>query len=64
MAVGLDRRMKANTIKRRTHSLFFQGTYYYGALPNMKKEQFDPRVAKFGELVNEQAAIREVFGII
>jgi hypothetical protein len=63
-AIGLDRRLKANTSTGRTHSLFFQGTYYYGALPNMKAEQFEPLVAKFGELMLEQRVFRDVFGII
>lgn len=63
-AAGLDRRLKANTTKRRTHSLFFQGVYYYGALPNMKDDQFQAIVAKFGELVQQQAVFREVFGVI
>ena len=35
-SVGLDRTLRANTVKRRTHSLFFQGSYYYSALPAMK----------------------------
>ena len=63
-AVGLDRGLKANTVKRRTHSLFFQGVYYYGALPNMKAPQFEAIVAKFGELVQAQRIFREVFGVI
>lgn len=60
----MDRRLKANTVKRRTHSLFFQGTYYYGALPNMKQDQFEAVVTKFGELVQEQRVFRDVFGVI
>jgi hypothetical protein len=63
-AVGLDRRLKANTSKKRQHSLFFQGTYYYGALPNMKVEQFEPLVAKFGELLAQQRVFTEIFGLI
>jgi len=63
-AVGLDRRLRANTTKRRTHSLFFQGVYYYGALPNMKTPQFEALVAKFGELVQAQRVFREIFGVI
>ncbi|WP_194862969.1 hypothetical protein [Myxococcus sp. AB036A] len=33
---GLDRMLEANTVTRRTHSLFNQGLYFYGALPMMK----------------------------
>jgi DDE family transposase len=63
-AIGLDRRLKANTSKERTHSLFFQGTYYYGALPNMKADQFEPLVTKFGELLRQQNVFTEIFGLI
>lgn len=28
--LGMDRQMKVNTVKHRTHSLFRQGCYYYG----------------------------------
>ena len=38
--------------------------YYYGALPNMKNEQFEALVTKFGELVREQRVFREIFGVI
>lgn len=63
-AVGLDRRLKSNTSKERAHSLFFQGTYYYGALPNMKIEQFESLVTKFGDLLKEQRVFSEIFGVI
>lgn len=32
-AAGLDRYLKANTVKRRTHSLYRQGRYWYSCLP-------------------------------
>ncbi|MBX3193309.1 MAG: hypothetical protein KF819_40375, partial [Labilithrix sp.] len=34
-ACGLDRTLKANTVKRRTMSLFNQGSYWYRRIPNM-----------------------------
>src|ERR1700687_2938549 len=63
-AVGLDRRLKANTTKKRTHSLFFQGTYYYGALAMMKQDQLEALTTKFGELLLGHATFREIFGVI
>lgn len=63
-AIGLDKKLKANTSKERTHSLFFQGTYYYGAIPNMKPEQFEPLMKKFGELLQEQRVINQIFGLV
>jgi hypothetical protein len=63
-AVGLDRTLRANTVKRRTHSLFTQGVYFYGALPTMKQTQFEPLVQKFGELVLAHPFFREVYAVL
>jgi hypothetical protein len=62
--VGLDLDLRANTVNRRTHSLFFQGTYYYGAIPNMKKERLEPLLVEFSRLLNEHPVFAEVFGWI
>lgn len=62
--VGLDRKLKANTVKRRTHSLFRQGYFWYGAIPTMREEWFTPLMASFGRLVAEQRLFTEVFGIL
>jgi hypothetical protein len=61
---GLDRTLKANTTKRRTHSLFNQGLYFYGALPMMKQHRFDTLMKKFGELILGQAFFREVYAVL
>lgn len=63
-AVGLDRTIKANTVKRRTHSLFRQGSTYYLLLPNMKHAHADMLMRRFGELVAEQRICAEILGII
>jgi hypothetical protein len=63
-AIGLDRKLKANTSKKRTHSLIFQGTYYYGALPNMREEQFRPLIEKFGAMLSELVFVRQAFGLV
>jgi Transposase DDE domain len=62
--VGLDRKLKANTVKRRTTSLFNQGWYWYGAIPNMREEWLRPLMEAFGRIVRQQAVCREIFGII
>jgi hypothetical protein len=61
---GLDRKLKANTVKRRTHSLFKQGCYWYGAIPTMPDEWLGPLMAAFGRLISEQRAFTHVFGIL
>jgi hypothetical protein len=62
--VGLDRKLKANTVKRRTTSLFNQGWYWYPAIPNMCDEWLRPLMEAFGRIVRKQAVCREIFGII
>ena len=62
--VGLDRKLKVNTVKRRTHSLFRQGSYWYGAIPAMPDEWLAPLMAAFGRLVAGQHAFAEVFGVL
>jgi hypothetical protein len=62
--VGLDRKLKVNTVKHRTISLFNQGWYWYGAIPNMREEWLRPLMEAFGRIVHEQAACRAIFGVI
>lgn len=61
-SLGMDRMLKANTAKKRTHSLFRQGQYYYGAIPNMREEWLRPLVDRFGQMIQEQASLNMVFG--
>lgn len=61
---GLDRMLKANTVKRRTHSLFTQGCYWYGAIPTMPDEWLAPLMAAFGRLVSCQPTFAQTFGIL
>lgn len=63
-ACGLDRTLKANTSKRRTMSLFNQGSYWYRAIPNMREERLVPLMSEFGRLIEEHATFRELFGLI
>ena len=63
-ATGLDRLMKANTVKRRTHSLFRQGCFWYSAIPAMREDRFELLMNAYGKLVADQPAIVEVFGVI
>lgn len=63
-SVGLDRLLKVNTVKRRTHSLFFQGCHYYAAMPMMREADFSKLTTRFGELLLEQQITRELFSFI
>ncbi len=62
--LGYDRMLKANTSKKRTHSLFFQGTYYYGAIPNMKAAKLRALMTAFGKLLCGQPVFCGLFGVL
>lgn len=62
--IGMDRYLKANTVKTRTHSLIFQGSHYYQAIPMMKDKDLIPLIEAFVGLIAEQRVLRDVFGII
>jgi hypothetical protein len=63
-AIGLDRLMKANTVKTRTHSLLNQGLFYFDWLLTMRNERARPLMQRFDELIRQQASFREIFGIL
>lgn len=58
---GLDRYLKANTVKRRTHSLFRQGSYWFRCIPTMRDEWFRPLIIAFDRLVREQEFFNHFF---
>jgi hypothetical protein len=62
--VGLDRMLKVNTVKRRTMSLFRQGSYWYGAIPAMSEEKLKLLMNAYAEVVAEHAVFAELFGVI
>lgn len=47
-AAGLDRYLKANTVKKRTHFLFRQGSYWYAAISTLREERVVPLTEAFG----------------
>ncbi len=63
-AIGIDKWLKVNTVKKRTISLLRQGLMHYGALPKMKLDMLEPLMAKFGEMLRAQSVFREIFGLI
>jgi hypothetical protein len=61
---GLDGKLKANTVKTRTMSLFNQGCCWYRMIPNMRDEWLAPLMKAFGEAVQSHATFSHVFGVI
>jgi hypothetical protein len=62
-SLGMDRMLKANTVKTRTHSLFRQGCHYYASIPAMKQALLDPLVQRFGEYVLQHAVYVHAFDL-
>jgi hypothetical protein len=61
---GLDRYLKVNTVKHRTHSLYRQGLYWYDCIPTMREDWLVPLMTAFDRIVREHAVFREIFGVI
>src|SRR5208283_4507221 len=56
--------LKSNTAKRRTHSLFRQGCLLYDLIPNMPEHRLRPLIAKYTELLSQNSAFTETFGLV
>jgi hypothetical protein len=63
-AEGLDKRTRAGTSKKRTHSLFRQGLLWYQLLPTARDEWVVPLMRRFGEMVAQHSVFKELFGIL
>lgn len=61
---GMDRMLKVNTVKRRTLSLFRQGTEWWEALPNMPSERLELLMKTYDGEVRRHEFFRDVFGVI
>lgn len=62
-ALGYDRMLKANTVKRRTHSLFRQGCLLYDWLPRMPPKYFEPLVCAFAQTLQHHHHLAPVFRV-
>lgn len=63
-SLGYDRHLKSNTVKRRTHSLFTQGSMLYDCIPNMPAERLRPLMQAFGDMLLQQQTFSDVFGYV
>jgi hypothetical protein len=61
---GLDRMLKVNTVKKRTHSLYRQGTFWYSAIPNMPSPRLTMLMKAFQARLSQHAVFSGVFGIL
>jgi len=63
-SLGYDRHLKSNTVKRRTHSLFTQGSMLYDCIPNMPTERLRPLMQAFGDMLLQHQTFSDVFGYV
>jgi hypothetical protein len=61
-ALGYDRYLKSNTTKRRTHSLFRQGSMLYDLIPNMPEARLLPLIERFAAMLAELPVFADTFG--
>ena len=59
-SLGMDRLLKSNTSKTRTHSLFRQGCMFYELIPNMPEHRLLPLMQKFAEAVSGAGVFQPV----
>ncbi len=63
-ASGLDLTLKSSTVKHRTHSLFWQGTFWYRQLASMRDDWFERLITAFDKIVRDHEVFAQTFGII
>jgi hypothetical protein len=63
-ALGYDRYLKSNTTKRRTHSLFRQGSMLYDLIPTMPEVRLLPLLERFAAMLAELPIFAGTFGVV
>ena len=63
-SLGMDRHLKSNTVRTRTHSLFRQGCMLYDLIPNMPEHRLRPLMERYAELLQQSRVISDAFAII
>jgi len=63
-SLGMDRHLKVNTAKRRTHSLFRQGCMLYELIPNMPEVRLRPLIERFALYVSQNKAFNQAFAFV
>ena len=62
-ACGMDAYLKVNTVKKRTHSLFRQGLYWYQGLPTMREDWLERLITAYDKIVREHAYFSRFFAL-
>lgn len=62
-SLGMDRHLKSNTAKHRTHSLFRQGCMLYDLIPNMPEARLEPLILRFQQMIQTKVVLSQLFPI-
>lgn len=60
--IGFDKKLKVNTVKTRTHSLFRQGQFYYKFFFRFTQEEQDSLMRNFENLLQQQGFLTDFLG--
>ena len=60
---GLDKHLKTNTVKRRTHSLFRQGSYWYNAIPHHRDEWISSLMREFDDVLQQHQQMAKLLSV-
>ena len=60
-SLGMDRQLKSNTSKTRSHSLFRQGCMLYELIPGMPEHRLTPLIAAFAKAVSQASELNGLF---
>jgi hypothetical protein len=63
-SLGMDRHLKSNTVKTRSHSLFRQGCMLYDLIPNMPEHRLKPLIQRYAEILQQSRVVTETFAIV
>ncbi len=63
-SLGMERHLKSNTVKTRTHSLFRQGCMLYDLAPNMPEHRLRPLMERFAEMVQQSRVFNDTFAVV
>ncbi len=59
--IGFDKKLKVNTVKKRTHSLFTQGQFYYEFYPRFTTEEQRRLTSQFSDLLQQETFWKQLF---
>src|SRR5487761_2264916 len=59
-SLGMDRQLRSNTSKTRSHSLFRQGCMLYELIPNMPEHRLLPLMRRFTEMLHSSSIFSSV----